>query len=1302
MVFKNSVTTPVRVVNDNSTSHQGGGSCNIAQAKGRKSINACNRVLWHFFINPVPLVLDISKCYRSIRTKLLTNVLRKVLWFADVNDESTIQAFMMIRMAFGDKQADKVIELVCRRILAQDCEEEFGEIGKLTAEILRSHRYLDDMPTSVVDSNTKDEVIKTLKKVFDRYSLKAKHFITTKKYGDESWGQLETTDENFQETLLGVIFNYSQDTVRPVMDLNPSKKIRNRYIGPPLKEMDLDKLKITKRVTARVIAQLFDACGKFLQPAIIRGKVIYSRLCKGGYDWDDEIPLEMATMVKSYFQELVRLQEEFEPFPRAMLEGIGSQIKAIVGVRDGSSTGYGASIYFIMETQEGEVYSRIAGSKSRVSSRTMNDNECLANPLLLNLIADMMSELPELQRIEYLKIVSAGDSESISFAFNPERVEKAVLIKNATAESIRASRRILSYNASARIHFSWIPGEINASDLVSKEHQGLTQIINGQFYRTGHADYCKEDFGQKNNFYYLDAKEERYTSLREEKKEDNEDIVTEEIKKVEKDPAHEEFWSVLLPKFENLEGLVNAIVIAKKIGLKRSWKVNKTNLFSWNETVLRRTAWADIVRASQTRFAPEESKMMLPYKRDGIVYTRNRMNAREHLRYFGNIELPILSTKDEEMMRLIFISAHVVKTPATLPNDNETKVGVIHLSKYLTRCRIKKSEFGVWIPRATYLVRKHTAKCVSCLKEANQGVSTLEGDQFTASNWSRKMGLYSIIHVDLVGPFQWTPTHDTRRGVKNKLFVLVIVEAVTGAISFQLLEDYSTASFLLGFRTHIARTRMPQIVVCDAGTQLRAAARMNENQDVEEEVEEASLKKNDVVQVAERAFRQTQFIVAPTEAQWFNGKAEAQIKQAKKAMRSYFGRLRKQSIPTTGVFALENLLTTIADLLNSRPIYVDAEADHYLTANDILKGAFQEPCSHIDIKQLDSAVQRRYEEFCTIFENEVVNGTLTKATKTGTANEIPEGSFVMIKFPSKVNGFYKYGIVQAKHSDHRYMVRVIGRRRRDGKGKVVNQLFPSQNLVYLYKEQGISGMLSKKVSVTNTFNAGTEMTNKMANKPSQTRRRARRKALQGVTPDGAHLATYKARGYEVVMTGRDIKSLKPGQLVTDGIIDCYGSLLEKTSPGVVYIPCRLMQKINFSPSEAAQDAPNVFTEEVKTVLFPIHQAGDPGHWFLIVANTSASTLEVYNSLPGQSTALEVGRLRRFLCHISFTHKKTALDMSAWRVIHQDCPQQTNSTDCGVFTCLAMRMVSQKIPFTADQVPEFRKTLMSEIQRFSRN
>ena len=232
------------------------------------------------------------------------------------------------------------------------------------------------------------------------------------------------------------------------------------------------------------------------------------------------------------------------------------------------------------------------------------------------------------------------------------------------------------------------------------------------------------------------------------------------------------------------------------------------------------------------------------------------------------------------------------------------------------------------------------------------------------------MGLYAIVQVDLIGPFKWCQSYNLRNKFTSKMWVLVIVCSLTGAIEFQCLESYSTNSFIVGLRTFIERFRSPRIVISDPGTQLKKAAKLNESPD--ETVGDLD------ISTAMRRFPSTQFIVCPRESQFYTGKVESQIKQAKRMLRSFFSRIKKQSIPTVQIFAFQNLLATVANTLNDRPIFRDSEMA--ITPNDLIK-PFQ-GTMETDFIKINQINEKRYEEFCTIFENEMVIGNELKTQKT--------------------------------------------------------------------------------------------------------------------------------------------------------------------------------------------------------------------------------------------------------------------------------------------------------------------------------
>ena len=1421
VVFRvSSVSTPARLTSDNSTLHGNGLSCNSSQVKGRSCLNLVHNVLLHFFLHPVPLLYDLAKAYRSVRTRTLTNSVRRFFWFDDPQNPETARSFLPLRMLYGDKEADKFLALIVRKFLAKECEEEeFGMAGKETSRILHKSMYLDDGLGSVPTKKQKDEIVNVIKTVFERYSLKTKHFISSEEFSDpDEFKQLETTNPDYTETVLGLRYNYKHDNYLPALTLNSHKKVRNLYSGPELGKMNLDEMIITKRVYSRCLMQQYDPQGLMISISIIRGKIIYSRICKHGCLWDEPLPEHLMEEARRYFKEIVRLKTELIPWPRPLLQ-TGASLRAIVALRDGSSNGLGAIVYFVSQLANGEKKSKIAAAKSRVSHLTMNSNEASSVPLSMNMIANMFAELTELHTCENIKVVSAGDSESVSFSYNPEKVEKNVLVRNCRNETIRAAQRILFFNPTAQIYLAWIDGKKNSSDLVSKEHNGLVEKINSSFFREGHPDYVQDDFGVKTQFLHINADGEKYTSLRQEEiilkteeKEEPEAMPTKEVMKTEQ----QTFLYETMEKFEDIESFINCLVNLEKVKLKKSFKINEDPAkqgFSFNDNQLRRNMWKLTLKTSQACFPPYNVKQMLPHWQNGILVTRNRLTAERHLRYFGISDLPIISGKDEQLTRLLLNFSHIVKAPAFPGEDVVSYPGIIHLSQSLTKTRMKSEEFGVHVPNLRGIVRRFVSACVTCRKEKSEGGYSQEGKKFVLDRWTRRMGIFSIVSLDLIGPFFWTATKtNLRNQKKHKLFVLVLVDVLTSAVNFELLADYSSNAFILGLRTHSNRFTIPQIISCDRGSQLRAAARANEKEENEEITEKKTL---NMIAEAKKSFKRTQFIIAPTESQHYDSSTEILNKQAKKMIRTFMGRIRKQNLPPTPFFQLQHLLTKVADLLNSRPIFHNSE--FMLSANNLIKPYLGS--KEIDLVKLNDDLEEKYDEFCEIFEENVRCGMITKAKNTSLKEDLLlENDFCMVKYPSRP-GHFKYCriISLLTNSTHQYNVRLIGKRNKDGGGKPSTQVVDIRNLVLLDRPKpdivkSVMDILPNEVEIELHANEedldfstevkvgapppatelesdhslghqdqGLQKTESDANIPgsstpaviipevvldlpepvecfaacatgvaveesaeaagdkserhvkklnSKERRKERRKAGSGKTDQRRQARRAALRGgrkqlctdlitiqhnfCEVAVTTVDMASLAPGKKVTDGIIDCYGAIVQKDYPNVLIIPTIVMQKMQHSVKFAVEGIPvDIF--RYQRVIFPWHFPGQKfqiegkihytaGHWIVITADLPRKRIFTFDSL-ADSESFNKDRacflVREFLLHVSLKFHAQPVDLTAYKIIHKDCPkQEKDSMDCGVFAAFGIKAAASFEPpsLQKEEIQSARKTLAAIVHR----
>ena len=94
----------------------------------------------------------------------------------------------------------------------------------------------------------------------------------------------------------------------------------------------------------------------------------------------------------------------------------------------------------------------------------------------------------------------------------------------------------------------------------------------------------------------------------------------------------------------------------------------------------------------------------------------------------------------------------------------------------------------------------------------------------------------------------------------------------------------------------------------------------------------------------------------------------------------------------------------------------------------------------------------------------------------------------------------------------------------------------------------------------------------------------------------------------------------------------------------------------------------------------------------------SQSIVYYDSMGGNNKDALRG-LSNYLLKEHKTKKGSDLDMSDWKLtIAKDIPQQTNGSDCRVFTCIFAEYCSRKAKFTFNQshMPYFRRRMVYEI------
>ena len=216
-----SASTKVRIVTNSSMSRIGG-SLNENICTGGGSLNSSLAVLNRFSAFGAAILTDVTEAYRSVRTGPRTNSVRRFYWYNNANDTESLQEFMMTRMTFGDSAAACILS-EGTNIISEDVN-----ISPATKTYLQESVYVDDGGESSNSIEKLEQISGELRPVLDEYGWKLKHIL--KSYAKSEGVTMSESLEN----ILGLAWDFEDDTIRPHLEVFLSKKKRGIHLDEPI------------------------------------------------------------------------------------------------------------------------------------------------------------------------------------------------------------------------------------------------------------------------------------------------------------------------------------------------------------------------------------------------------------------------------------------------------------------------------------------------------------------------------------------------------------------------------------------------------------------------------------------------------------------------------------------------------------------------------------------------------------------------------------------------------------------------------------------------------------------------------------------------------------------------------------------------------------------------------------------------------------------------------------------------------------------------------------------------------------
>ena len=864
-VLKNSATTPIRIVYDCSCKTRNGSSLNDCLLIGPPLQNDMIQILLRFRIHHIGFSSDIEKAFHRVQLHKDDRDFVRFLWLSDDQDpDSKFDLYRFKVVPFGASSSPFILNSVIKKHLRDHSSPISGD--------MESNIYVDNL---ISGSETAAEAL--------QYYSESLSIFEAASFSLQTWASSDSSlvnqasfdgiaDPSDLTKVLGLLWNRHTDTLQlPTVNLTP-------YCSSSA----------TKRDVLRGIASIYDPLG-FITPLSVPARILIQEIWKQKLEWDDPLPPLFSDRWIGLASSLVNAT----PRVQRSYFGTKSRVHSLHVFVDASQQAYGAVVYLL----DGDQCSFVM-SKARVAP-LKGDGPQLTLPQLELMAAVIGTRLAT-------SIINAFKTLAISLTIDMWSDSQIVLYwlsKSDRNKNLFVANRITAIQDFNRLHTaSWhyCPTASNPADLVTR---GLTlhQLKTSPIWISGPTWLTSEkDWPQWN-----------VSSLSQAKALHLAEIST--IAAPERIPLTKDISKVIDIRRFNWTSLIRTTACFLRQlhnfqHKKRQWI---QGFLTSKELKRAEILW---IASSQYHFLSEEfeylrgdqkgrrpalvSQLDLFLDQDSLIRCRGRLQDADLPIDARN---PILLPKNTEIARLIIRHHH----------DRGFHCGVSS-----TICSIRQR---YWITSIRQQVKNIVRLCTNC-RRVNGPPYRAPNPAILPSHRVRGDRAFSVTGIDFAGPFTIRALPGQQ---ETKAYICLFTCTTSRAVHLELLEDLSTASFLMAFRSFISHHFQPKMVLSDNATIFESAARtlkkIYENSEVTKYFSDCQI--------------EWRFI--PKRAPWYGGFWERLVGLTKEALKKMLGRTKLK------FNEFRTIVTEIEAILNNRPLtYVssDLEDPQALTPSHLLYG----------------------------------------------------------------------------------------------------------------------------------------------------------------------------------------------------------------------------------------------------------------------------------------------------------------------------------------------------------------------------
>ena len=764
-VYKDSATTPIRIVYDCSFKQNGHPSLNDCLQPGPPLLNDLTGILLRFRLHQYGITADIEKAFLHVNLDKGDRDATRFYWLSDVNDpESEFVVYRFKSVMFGATSSPFILNATLNKHLTQS-------VDQVSIDLLRN-LYVDDLVSGTSDDGLAVDYYKNARNKLSPVGFNLRSWSSNSPGVQHLAVKDHVLDTSPFKKVLGTIWDINSDTLRFA---------HKQTISVPQLS--------TKREVLQETAKVFDPLG-LIQPVTVAAKILLQELWQEGIDWDEPLPPSLDQKWHVLAKEIATATTL--EFPRRYFtsdDSVNSDDTEIHVFADASQRAYGAVAYLVHGDQSSFVMAktRVAPTKKQL---TLPELELMAALTGARLSSYLQEQLP------VTKVTLWSDSQIVLHWLNSTKSLKP-FIGNRIQE-IKSLTQVTNWK--------YCPTTDNPSDLLTRgitAHQLKTSLLwkHGPAWLPNKSHWPSWSTAEVLHLLASDPSPKETTT------EDSSDTTV---------PDQQRGLHHLInpSDFSSLSKLLRVTAYVFRFVQHLQKKETQRGPITATEYDCAITEW---IRNRQYAAFPIDVNNLLSKSRHRTTLVRQlrlflddggllRCGGRIHnAPLSNNAKFPLLLPSKDHFTDLVIHTTHVKQ---------------LHAGVNSTLTALRQN---YWVPSGRQRVKNLIDHCVTCRRVSGAAYNAPDPPPLPKSR-VQQTHPFDVTGVDFTGAL-----YVRNAGIETKVYICLFTCAATRAVHLEVVEDLTVEAFLLAFRRFASRKSLPRKLISDdASTFLSANNELRE------------------------------------------------------------------------------------------------------------------------------------------------------------------------------------------------------------------------------------------------------------------------------------------------------------------------------------------------------------------------------------------------------------------------------------------------------------------------------------------